>query len=111
MALEIAQALGHTSSDRAPGRHPETIRARRRWALLPRAGADARRSAGFERILRLAALAFPMAQDAVDHPRLCKFIDFDCLLRYITSFCKDIPLKAQPVTDLNPALVLRRASL
>jgi hypothetical protein len=31
----------------------------------------ARRSAGFERILRFAALAFPMAQDAVDHPRLC----------------------------------------
>ena len=31
----------------------------------------ARRSAGFERILRFAALAFPMAQDAVDHARFC----------------------------------------
>jgi len=41
------------------------------WALLPRAGASVRRSAGFERILGFAALAFPMAQDAVDHPRLC----------------------------------------
>jgi hypothetical protein len=33
----------------------------RRRALLPRAGMGTRRSAGFERILRLAALAFPMA--------------------------------------------------
>ncbi len=39
-------------------------------ALLPRAGAGVRRSAGFERILRPAALAFPMVQDAVDDPRV-----------------------------------------
>jgi len=43
----------------------------RRWALLPRAGVGARRSAGFERILPLAALAFPMAQDAVGDPWIC----------------------------------------
>ena len=43
----------------------------RRWASLPRSGVGARRSAGFERILRLAALAFPMAQDAVGDPRVC----------------------------------------
>jgi hypothetical protein len=36
----------------------------RRWALLPGAGVDARRSAGLERTFRLAALAFPMAYDA-----------------------------------------------
>jgi len=38
---------------------------------LPRAGGGARRSAGFERILRLAAFAFPIAQDAVDDPWVC----------------------------------------
>jgi len=38
---------------------------------LPKAAVGAWRSAGFERILRLAALAFPMAQDAVDDPRVC----------------------------------------
>jgi len=38
----------------------------RRWALLPKAAVGTRRGAGFERILRLAALAFPMAQDAVN---------------------------------------------
>jgi len=43
----------------------------RRWALLPGAGIGARRSARFERILGLAAVAFAMAQDAVDHPRVC----------------------------------------
>jgi hypothetical protein len=37
-----------------------------RGACLPR-----RRSAGLEWIVRLAALAFPMAQDAIDDPRLC----------------------------------------
>ena len=31
----------------------------------------ARRSTGFERILRLAALALPMAQNPVDDPRVC----------------------------------------
>jgi hypothetical protein len=43
----------------------------RRWALLPGAGVGARRSTGFERILCLTALAFPMAQDAVDDSRVC----------------------------------------
>jgi len=43
----------------------------RRWASLPRSGVGARRSAGFERILRPAALAFPMAQDAAGDPRVC----------------------------------------
>ena len=38
------------------------------WALW--AGAGARRSAGFERILGFAAPAFPMAQDAVDDARV-----------------------------------------
>ena len=42
----------------------------RRWALLPGADAGARRSAGFERILRFAAIAFPMAQNAVDDARV-----------------------------------------
>ena len=40
----------------------------RHRALLPSAGVCARGSAGFERILRLATLAFPMAQDAVNDP-------------------------------------------
>jgi hypothetical protein len=43
----------------------------RRWALLPSVDVSGRRSPGCERILRFTALAFPMAQDAVDDPRVC----------------------------------------
>jgi hypothetical protein len=38
---------------------------------LLQGGGLPRRSAGLEWILRFTALAFPMAQDAADDPRLC----------------------------------------
>jgi len=41
------------------------------WTLWVGAVAGARRSARFERILRLATLAFAVAQDAVDDARIC----------------------------------------
>jgi len=41
------------------------------WALWVATGAGARRIARFERILRLASLAFAVAQDAVEDARIC----------------------------------------
>jgi hypothetical protein len=69
LPIEIAPALGHRSTGRAPEEHPDILSAT--LALLPRAGAGARRSAGFERILGFAALIFPMTQDAIDDPGIC----------------------------------------
>ena len=53
-----ALVLGHTPDGLLTGILMVFLRP---LALLPRTGVRARRNAGFERILRLAALAFPMA--------------------------------------------------
>jgi hypothetical protein len=58
-----------------------------------------RRSPGLERVLRLAALAFPMAQDAVDDPHVCNKRDDlhagAALAKERVCF-EDFPQKASP---------------
>ena len=60
--IECRAAGGHTPARQMPCRH---LRQPAR-ALLDRAALDARGRSRLERIPRLAACAFPMAQDAVD---------------------------------------------